>query len=62
MLVDPAALDEAVAKHSFTGVATIDVGDFVHRALRVPMLVPLAIAMRESPSRRPATSQTQATS
>ena len=46
MHVDPALLDAAVAKHAFTGVATVDAGErrtmercegFVHRALEAPM-------------------------
>jgi CubicO group peptidase (beta-lactamase class C family) len=44
-IIDEAALDAAVAKHSFTGVVAVDSGDaqtllrpcgFAHRALRVP--------------------------
>ncbi len=54
MHVDPATLDAAVAKHAFTGVATVDVGDrrtlercegFVHRALAAPMTADTRIAI-----------------
>jgi CubicO group peptidase (beta-lactamase class C family) len=54
MQVDARALDEAVAKNSFTGVATVDVADrrilercegFLHRALRVPMTAAARIAI-----------------
>ncbi len=54
MHVDPTTLDAAVAKHAFTGVATVDVGDrrrlercegFLHRALRVPMTPDARIAI-----------------
>jgi len=54
MHVDPEALDTAVAKHAFTGVAAIDVGDrrtlercegHLHRALRVPMIADAQIAI-----------------
>ncbi|WP_026372921.1 serine hydrolase domain-containing protein [Agrococcus lahaulensis] len=54
MHIDQAALDEAVAKGSFTGVATIDVGDertlelvagHLHRALGVPMRADARIAI-----------------
>lgn len=54
MHVDPVALDDAVRKHAFTGVATVDVGDrrtlercegFVHRALAAPMTADTRIAI-----------------
>ncbi|GAA1423805.1 serine hydrolase domain-containing protein [Agrococcus citreus] len=54
MHVDPEALDAAVAKHAFTGVATVDRGDrrtlercegFVHRALAAPMTADARIAI-----------------
>jgi CubicO group peptidase (beta-lactamase class C family) len=54
MHVDPRALDDAVAKESFTGVATVDVAGrrtlercegFLHRALRVPMTAQARIAI-----------------
>lgn len=54
MHVDQEALDAAVAKHAFTGVATIDVGErrvlercegFVHRGLEVPMTAGTRIAI-----------------
>lgn len=54
MHVDPEALDAAVAKHAFTGVATIDEGErrtmercegFVHRALAAPMTADARIAI-----------------
>ncbi|MBO1770113.1 serine hydrolase [Agrococcus sp. TF02-05] len=54
MHIDQAALDEAVAEGSFTGVATIDVGDertlelvagHLHRALGVPMRADARIAI-----------------
>lgn len=54
MHVDPTTLDAAVAKHAFTGVATVDVGDrrtmervegFVHRALAAPMTAGTRVAI-----------------
>ncbi|MHA6523470.1 serine hydrolase domain-containing protein [Tessaracoccus sp. G1721] len=54
MQVDPHTLDDAVAKHAFTGVITVDVGDervlercegFMHRAFGVPMVPRARIAV-----------------
>ena len=52
--LDPQALDDAIAAASFTGVATVDVGDqrllercegYLHRAHRVPMTADARIAI-----------------
>jgi CubicO group peptidase (beta-lactamase class C family) len=54
MQIDPSSLDDAVAKHRFTGVAAIDVDGtrvfercegFLHRAFRVPMVAGARIAV-----------------